>query len=291
MQRLASEIEFILKSSRPGFWLTAIWFYLIPTAQKPVLDTAPFWLGLFFVAFPFGLFIYGWNDIGDAEGDRLNTRKGNFLFGARGTAAQLQRLPWIITAVHLVACVLLTRYFGVTILWWYLALCLATAAYNWPRVGFKRWPVLDMLNQAGYVLVFAMSSIINEVPSASWSTMVFGISFAMHSHLLGQVLDFDVDRLAGRRTTAHLLGVVGSKLVIALFLAAEAALVASVFRQFVFAGVLVCGALWFVADALWLVNARPYPPWLARLFLLGWNAVAAITAPWLWYSGALSHPR
>jgi 4-hydroxybenzoate polyprenyltransferase len=32
-----------------------------------------------------GLLIYGWNDIVDYEADRLNPRKGTFLFGARGT--------------------------------------------------------------------------------------------------------------------------------------------------------------------------------------------------------------
>src|ERR1041385_9256270 len=72
------EFLFIIKASRPGFWLTAIWFYMLPLAQRPLLRTFDFWFGVAFVSFMFGLFIYGWNDIGDVDDDRFNTRKGNF---------------------------------------------------------------------------------------------------------------------------------------------------------------------------------------------------------------------
>ena len=87
-----STLRFVLQTARPGFWLTAIWFYLLPVAQQPVWDSPAFWLGVFFVSFPFGLLIYGWNDIVDRENDRRNARKGSFLFGARGTDEQLRRL-------------------------------------------------------------------------------------------------------------------------------------------------------------------------------------------------------
>src|SRR5262245_16914416 len=60
---LGPDLVFILQASRPGFWLTAIWFYLLPVAQRPVWNSFDFWLGVFFVSFPFGLLIYGWNDI------------------------------------------------------------------------------------------------------------------------------------------------------------------------------------------------------------------------------------
>src|SRR5260221_160592 len=92
---------FWLKVSRPGFWLTSIWFYLLPVAQHLVFGSTAFWVGLLFVTFPLGILIYGWNDIVDAENDRHNRRKGTFLFGARGTDAQLDALPWLIPAVHL----------------------------------------------------------------------------------------------------------------------------------------------------------------------------------------------
>jgi 4-hydroxybenzoate polyprenyltransferase len=281
---------FILKASRPGFWLTAIWFYLLPVAQQPVWSSPAFWLGVFFVSFPFGLFIYGWNDIVDRENDRRNLRKGSFLFGALGTDEQLRKLPWIIALVHLPFVVLFALWLGPHMLGWYAALLAATGLYNLPRYGFKNFPVVDILNQAAYLLVFYVSSAINHVPQLPWPTMLFGVMFAMHSHLLGEVMDLDPDRLAGRRTTALVLGAVRTKLLIATFLAAEAVLVNRAFGDWIVTTFLACGAGWFVVDAMW-VRARPYPEWLARLFLLGWNVMALASAWYVWSSGALTKLR
>jgi 4-hydroxybenzoate polyprenyltransferase len=282
---------FVLKSSRPGFWLTAIWFYLFPVAQQPVLTTFDFWFGVFYVAFPFGLLIYGCNDIADAEEDALNPRKGNFLFGGRGSREQLRRLPYAILGVHgLCAAVLLARC-GASVLVWYLALMAATAMYNLPRLGFKQRPVLDVLNQAGYILVFEISSMLNGVPRLPWQSVMFGLSFAMHSHLLGEIMDLQPDQLAGRRTTAIVLGAVRTKLLIALMLLGEAALVWRAFDQRTLAMMLALASFWFVADALWVFGTRPYPNWIARWFLLGWNVVAAATAWFIYTSGALSRVR
>jgi 4-hydroxybenzoate polyprenyltransferase len=72
----AEEIVFLVKAARPGFWLTSIWFYLVPVGGRQVLDQAEFWLGLVYVSFPLGLLIYGWNDVVDFDVDRFNPRKG-----------------------------------------------------------------------------------------------------------------------------------------------------------------------------------------------------------------------
>jgi 4-hydroxybenzoate polyprenyltransferase len=165
-------------------------------AQRPVWTSFSFWLGVFFVSFPFGLLIYGWNDIMDAEIDRQNPRKGSFLFGARGTDAQLHRLPWIIALVHLPFLLLFTVWLGPHMLGWYAALIAAAALYNAPRFGFKNFPVVDVLNQCAYWLVFYVSSAVNHVPQLPGQTMLFGVMFAMHSHLLGEVMDLEPDPAA-----------------------------------------------------------------------------------------------
>lgn len=281
---------FVLKAARPGFWLTAVWFYLLPVAQLPVWDQPRFWLGVFFVSFPFGLLIYGWNDIVDRENDRRNARKGSFLFGALGTDAQLRKLPWIIALVHLPFIVLFVAWMGPHMLGWYAILIAATGLYNMPRFGFKNFPVIDVLNQAAYLLVFYVSSAINGVPQLPWQTMIFGVMFAMHSHLLGEVMDLEPDRLAGRRTTALVLGAVRTRLVIAAFLAIEATLVNRAFRDWIVTTFLAAGAAWFVFDAF-VLRERPYPNWLARWFLLGWNVMAVASAWYVWSSGALTKLR
>ena len=64
-QTTASTLRFILQASRPGLWLTAVWFYLLPCGGHYLIDSPQFWLGVVYVSFPLGLLIYGWNDCVD----------------------------------------------------------------------------------------------------------------------------------------------------------------------------------------------------------------------------------
>jgi 4-hydroxybenzoate polyprenyltransferase len=281
---------FLLKAARPGFWITSVWFYLLPLGGRNLFDSYGFWLGLIYVTFPLGLFIYGWNDCVDAETDRLNPRKDSYLFGARGTQAQLARLPWWIAAVQVPFFVLFVGEIGLArTIAYFAALTLATWLYNNPGGGAKTQPGFDLLNQVAYLLVFILCSWLNDVPQLPWYTFVFGAMFAMHSHLFGEVMDLEPDRAAGRRTTALVLGPIRSKGILAAMLMAEGVLVFATTADTLIAGALAFGSLWFVTDALFLWRERPYSPCQARLFFLGWNAAAMVTAPIIWKIATLAH--
>jgi 4-hydroxybenzoate polyprenyltransferase len=282
------EIRFLLKVARPGFWLTSVWFYLLPLGQRNVFGSGEFWLGLFYVTFPLGMIIYGWNDVVDFETDRLNPRKDTFLFGARPTPEQIGRLPWRIALVQAPFVVLFTWLLGWRALVWFLALTAATALYNWPRVGCKSRPGFDLLNQTAYLLVFVLSSWLNGLPQAPWFTFVFGALFAMHSHLFGEIMDLEPDRAVGRRTTAVTIGVRPAKGLMIAMLVLEALLVWKTVQDPWMAAALAGGALFFLADVLFLWRKRPYASWQMRLFFLGWNAAALFSIPWVWRSATLA---
>jgi 4-hydroxybenzoate polyprenyltransferase len=289
IENRVNNLTFLIKAARPGFWITSIWFYLLPLGGQNVFADYGFWLGLVYVTFPLGVFIYGWNDCVDAEADRLNPRKDSYLFGARGTAAQLARLPWWIAAIQVPCAVLFIAKIGRERTFAYFAaLTFATWLYNNPRGGAKTRPGFDLLNQTAYLLVFALSSWLNGAPQLPWYTFVFGAMFAMHSHLFGEVMDLGPDRAVGRRTTGLVLGAVGSKWLLAAMLLIEAALVLTQARDVLIAGALTAGSFWFLADALWLWRDRPYSAREARLFFLGWNAAAIITAPIVWKAATLA---
>jgi 4-hydroxybenzoate polyprenyltransferase len=110
----------------------------------------------------------------------------------------------------------------------------------------------------------------------------------MHSHLLGEIMDIQLDRQAGRRTTACVLGIVASKYLLVVFLLGESLFVLRAFRETIIGVFLACGATWFLIDALWLFRNRAYPVWLARLFLIGWNVMALGSSWYVWSTGALS---
>ncbi len=255
---LRSELVFLLQASRPGLWLTAIAFYMLPLAQRNVFHSVAFWLGALYVSLPMGLLLYGWNDIVDYEADRFNPRKGTFLFG-------------------MLLC--------------FAGMIAAAALYNWPRFGFKARPPLEILNQAGYLFVFLLSSWINHVPLLPWATLVFGALFAMHSHVFGEVMDLEPDRASGRRTTAGVIGRVPAKLLIVVLLLCEAGLVVQVFGAKELAAFLLLTAAWFAVDAMLIWRSRPYSNRTMRFFLLAWNAIALISMPWMWSKAILLQMR
>lgn len=283
----SSTLSFVIKASRPGLWATAVWFYLLPLGRRHVFTSVSFWIGVIYVTLPLGLIIYGWNDIADAEIDKFNPRKGTFLFGARGSQEQLHRLPLQIAVAQIIFAVAFFPLIGSKILLWFAGLVAFTAVYNLPRYGFKQNPPFDILNQAGYLLVFVLSSWLNHTPQLRWSAMLFGALFAMHSHVFGEVMDLSPDRQSGRRTTATVIGAVPSKLLISAMLIGEAFLIYSHYGDRWISSALVFGAVWFLLDALLLWRDRPYSLRAMKCFLLGWNAIALGSMGWMWSNAPL----
>jgi len=243
---------------------------------------------LIYVTLPLGLIIYGWNDVADADIDRFNPRKGTFLFGARGSHDQLTRLPLQIAIVQAIFAGIFLYLIGAKILLWFAAQAAFTAIYNLPRYGLKSQPPFDILNQAGYLLVFVLSSWLNHVPQLRWPAMLFGALFAMHSHVFGEIMDIDPDRLSGRRTSATVIGMFPSKFLISSMLVLEALIVRHYFGDIWISGALVFGAVWFLLDALVVWRSRPYSLAQMRLFMLSWNAIALGSMGWVWSTASLA---
>jgi 4-hydroxybenzoate polyprenyltransferase len=284
-----SYLVFLLQVSRPGLWSTTAMFYLMPLGHADILQSGKLWLGLFFVLFPLGFLLYGVNDIVDAETDSLNPRKGTFMFGSRGAREQLATLKWQIAVVQIPFVAAFYFFIGPRILWWYAVLLMAVGIYNAPRIGWKGCPPFDVLIQASYLLVFVLSSWLNNAAQLPWQTFLFGALFAMHSHIFGEVMDIEPDRLSGRRTTATMIGRVRAKFLIAAFTCIETTLVWIYFQDWAITSFLALGALWFLLDATFLWKERAYSPKEMRLFLWGWNAAALLGIFWNWTHGTLLH--
>jgi 4-hydroxybenzoate polyprenyltransferase len=282
------DVLFLVKSSRPGFWSTAVWFYMLTVGQQNVFSSWTFWLGLVYFTLPFGLLLYGWNDIGDTATDRLNPRKGNFLFGPIPADSQLARLPLSIALVQLPFLAAFVALEGARSLVWFVALLFANVCYNTPPLRFKNRPFLDMLNQAGYLLVFVTGSWLNDVPQLPWATFVFAALFAMHAHLFGQIMDLLPDGQSGRRTTAAVLGIRPAKILLILLLAVETAMMFTVYRSPVLGIVFSLGVVWFTLDLTLLWRSRPYSAAESKFFGLGLNLAAIASIPFMWWSGALT---
>lgn len=283
-----AELVFLLQVSRPGLWSTTAMFYLMPLGHADFWHSRNLWLGLVYVLFPLGFLLYGVNDIVDAEADRVNPRKGTFLFGSKGAEEQLAALRWKIAAIQIPFVMAFAILLGPRFFLWFGVLLLAVTLYNAPRIGWKGHPPFDVLIQASYLLVFVLSSWLNGVRQLPWQSCVFGAMFAMHSHIFGEVMDMEPDRVSGRQTTATLIGAVPSKLLIAGMLCVESALVYCYFGDRAIAGFLGVGAAWFIADAMFVWRSRAYSPTEMKLFMWGWNAAALAGIFWNWSQASLT---
>lgn len=271
----------IIKVSRPGFWPTHVWFYLLPFAQMDMLQSVSFWLGGVYVCFPLGLLLYGWNDIGDSETDALNARKGSWLFGARPDESSRKKLPWIILTVQLPFVLLFVWLADWKMLGWFIGVCLFNATYN--NFGFKKIPGLDLLNQVGYLMIFVLGSWLCTVKQLNAPAMTFSALFAMQSHLFGQIMDVEEDRAAGRNTTAVAIGVRLSKWLLAAIMIVEATIAWGYLTGFVVPAFMVCGAIFFAVDAI--VGPQKYPLKFLTVFFIGWNIVAIVSMHLVWRYG------
>ncbi|MCA9241148.1 MAG: UbiA family prenyltransferase [Planctomycetales bacterium] len=267
--------------SRPGLWATQLWFYLLPLGGRQLLLEPTFWLGAFYVMFPMSHLVYGWNDLADYQTDQLNPRKGNLLFGAKLSREELRRLPVQMLLVQLPFAALFVWLRGAEFLLGLAALAVVSSLYNSPRAAFKSRPVLDLLCQSGYLLVFVFSSWLNQVPQLPWPAFVFGALFAMHAHLFHEVTDLAPDRAAGRRTTAVAIGPGYAKLLVAAMLLVESAIMAACFANATIATFLGLAGVGFAIDGLHRPKQIVSESAL-RVVFIAWNAVALVSMYWVW---------
>ena len=279
---------FWLKVSRPGLWFQTLWLYTLPTSRLPVLHSPLFWLGLVYVTFPLNFLVYGWNDIVDFENDRHNPRKDSFLFGARGTRGQLARLPLALAVAQIPFFIAFVMLRGWTMAGILAAMLVVNLLYNLPRSGWRGRPPLELINQAGYLLILPLSVLLNETPAVSWAAVGYLVLFCTHSHLMGEVMDVIPDEEAGRLTTARVLGIARTKAIILALVIFEGLLLGLRFHDWILGGFLFLGAIWLALDLFVIYRDRPYTRTEFRLFGYGINAAGFASMAWVWETGTLT---
>lgn len=277
-----------IKVSRPGLWFATIWLYLLPTSQMEEIWSSPtFWLGLIYVTFPLNFMVYGWNDAVDQETDSINPRKDSYWFGAKGTTEQLSWLWKPITVVQVLFFLPLVYHLGLKMVWLMLGFVLINGLYNLPKHGLRSQPPLELLCQIGYLLIAPFSVYLNNAPLLPWQTYFYLLLFACQSHLIGEAMDIVPDRLSGRRTTATVIGMKMTKLLIITIVTVEVLLLFLVFKTHIFGGILALGLVWLLLDLFFIYKTKTYTLAQMKLFGLLSNLVALVSMAYVWYSGCL----
>lgn len=284
---LFNKLIFYLKVSRPGLWFATIWLYILPTSHMDISASISFWYGLFYVCFPLNFLVYGWNDMVDQETDALNPRKDTFWFGARGTSKQLKNLWKPILIIQLIFFPYIAHLGGNKMWLLLLSFIIINGLYNLPKHGLRSNPPLELLCQIGYLLIVPLSIWLNHTDMLPWTTYLYLLLFAFQSHLIGEVMDIEPDRKASRKTTATVIGMKNTKLLIILIVFSEVMLLFTVYKEYIFGSMLAIGLFWLMIDLFLVFKTRSYTLFQMKLFGLLSNIVAIISMAYVWYSGCL----
>lgn len=199
-------LRFLIKVSRPRFWLYLFGPYLIglvagATVKEDVLRFDVLIFALFFL-FPANLLVYGINDIFDFETDRLNPKKAEYEMLVRPESHRslaiwiiLLNLPFILVA-YLLAPQSLFSLAGFVFF---------SIFYSAPPIRAKQIPILDSAFNILYVLpaAFSFQMLTGSFPPIQ--VMLAGGFWTMAMHAYSAIPDIDSDRDANFNTVATLL--------------------------------------------------------------------------------------
>ena len=196
---------YLLRLSRPRFWL-----YLAGPVAVGVAYAAesaaelfvPIAVALFaYFLLPANVFLYGVNDVFDADIDTENPKKEGREVRYRGG----RLVPALVAATGLagLAFVPFLPVAGVVAMLAFLFLALE---YSAPPLRFKTTPLVDSISNGLYVLpgVIAYTALAGEAPPLA--AVGGGWLWAMAMHTFSAIPDIEPDRKAGIETTATRLG-------------------------------------------------------------------------------------
>ncbi|MFC6863721.1 prenyltransferase [Halomicroarcula sp. GCM10025817] len=201
-----SRVGYLLRLSRPRFWLYLggpVIVAVAYAADGPADLFSPLAVALFlYFTLPANVFLYGVNDVFDADVDEHNPKKDEGReVSYRGDRVALAVV--VLSGVLALAFLPWLPPLGVLAL---LAWGALSVEYSAPPFRFKTTPFLDSLSNGLYILpgVVAYAAIEGVAPPA---TAVAGAwLWTMGMHTFSAIPDIEPDREAGIRTTATFLG-------------------------------------------------------------------------------------
>lgn len=280
-----------IKISRPGLWFPTIWIYLVPFSFEDNFWVSPlFWIGFFFVTFPLNYLVYGLNDYNDIASDKVNARKGNFIFGAKASESELKSIPLKIILVLLPFLIYFTYLSGYKMFLLLLFMVVINIIYNFKPFRIKERPPFEICIQFGYVFTAFFSVLLNDLEMIPWQTILYLTLFAFQAHIAGEIMDIEPDTLANKKTTATLIGRKNTKFIMLGILLLEVYLLSVWFQDYVLSGFLGIFSAWLVLDIFIFFKDKPYTLAQMKFFGIAMNLCAIASMLWCLYSGNLLNP-
>ncbi len=204
-QTTAPRLRYLLKLSRPRFWLYLAGPVVVGVAgaasSVPELFAPLNFLLFAYFLLPANVQLYGVNDVFDQDIDESNPKKDEKEVRYGGDRL-VPAAVLLSTLIGLVLFPILPR-----AAWPYLlGYFLLAVEYSAPPFRFKTTPFLDSVSNGLYILpgAVAYAAVSGTAPPAA--AVVGGWLWSMGMHTFSAIPDIEPDREAGIETTATLLG-------------------------------------------------------------------------------------
>ena len=193
--------------SRPRFWLYLagpVIVGVVYAAGTPAqFFSVPAVLSFLYFLVPANIFLYGVNDIYDADVDAHNPKKDE-----EGREVRYRGDAVVVMFVYLATAtgIFLVPFLPLEGIYALVGFYALGTQYSAPPVRLKTIPFLDSLSNGLYVLpgVVAYAAVAGQLPPLL--AIVGGWLWTMAMHTFSAVPDIEPDRAAGIRTTATVLG-------------------------------------------------------------------------------------
>ncbi|WP_181686956.1 prenyltransferase [Halorhabdus salina] len=203
---LFDRLRYLLVLSRPRFWLYLagpVIIGVVYAAESTAELITPLSVALFaYFLLPANIFLYGVNDVFDADIDVENPKKDE------GPEVRFSGDRWVLAIVIVagLASLPFALVVGLAGKLTLVAFLVLAVEYSAPPCRFKTTPGLDSLSNGLYVLpgVLAFTAVAGELPPLP--AIVGGWLWTMAMHTFSAIPDIDPDRQAGIATTATVLG-------------------------------------------------------------------------------------
>ncbi|TSD15139.1 lycopene elongase [Haloglomus irregulare] len=198
-------VGYLLRLSRPRFWLYLAGPVIVGVAYAADSVSGlfdPLGLALFgYFLLPANVYLYGVNDIFDADIDAENPKKEGREVRYQGSRLVVGAV--IVSGLLGLAFVPLLPLTAVAVL---VLFGLLATEYSAPPLRFKTTPFLDSVSNGLYILpgVIAYTALAGRLPPLG--AIIGGWLWTMGMHTFSAIPDIEPDRRAGIRTTATYLG-------------------------------------------------------------------------------------
>ncbi|WP_436900313.1 prenyltransferase [Halovenus halobia] len=200
-------VGYLFWLSRPRFWLYLAGPVVVGVAYG-ASSTAEYFTPLSVALFayflvPANIFLYGINDIFDADIDEDNPKKSDDGKEVQYRGGRAVTVLVVLSALAAFAFVPVLPAVGVAALGGFLVL---GATYSAPPLRFKTTPLLDSISNGLYIMpgLVAYAALAGELPPAL--VVAGGWLWTMGMHTFSAIPDIEPDQSAGIQTTATVLG-------------------------------------------------------------------------------------